>query len=360
MVRKEFSFSKEKADFTLELRKKVKEYFQENKLSKFGNKNLVLKSVLMVFLYLIPFGLMLSGIFTSGYPIILCWVLMGFGLAGLGMVLMHDANHGSYSKSTSVNRLLGNSLYLLGGFPPNWRYQHNTLHHGFTNIEGHDEDISPAGILRFSPHSPLYRIHRYQHWYAWFFYSLMTLSWITAKDFTRLYTYKQENALLGTNKTYTRLFIELIISKLIYFTLFLAVPMLIIPVAWYWILIGFISMHLVAGLTLSIIFQTAHVMPTSDYPLPDDKGIIRNNWAAHQLYTTSDYSPKSRIFSWFIGGLNYQIEHHLFPNVSHIHYRKIALLVQNTAGKYGLPYHVQPNFVTAIYHHFKMLRSLGR
>lgn len=360
MGREKFSFSKDKTDFTVELRKKVKDYFEDNKLSKYGNASIILKSIFMGLLYITPYFLITMGIITSVYLVLLCWVLMGFGVAGVGMVLMHDANHGSFSQNSTINRWLGKSLFLLGGFPPNWRYQHNTLHHGYTNIEGHDEDISPAGILRFSPHQPHHNIHKYQHWYAWFFYSLMTLSWVTVKDFSRLHSYKKQNAPINSSKSYFRLFIELVFSKIIYYTVFLLIPLLVVPVSWYWVVIGFIAMHLIAGLTLSTIFQTAHVMPTSEYPLPEENGILENNWTVHQLLTTSDYSPKSRIFSWFIGGLNYQIEHHLFPNISHVHYRKLSDLVRNTAHKYNLPYNVQPNFIRAVYSHLVMLKLLGK
>jgi len=136
--------------------------------------------------------------------------------------------------------------------------------------------------------------------------------------------------------------------------------MLVLPFAWYWILIFFITMHFISGFVLTIIFQTAHVVPTSAYPLPNENGSVQNSWAVHQLLTTSDYSPKNKIFSWLIGGLNYQVEHHLFPNISHVHYKNIATMVKETAQKYSLPYHVQPGFLKALLEHAKMLKKLGR
>jgi linoleoyl-CoA desaturase len=290
----------------------------------------------------------------------LCWVAMGLGMAGVGMTLMHDANHGSFAKSQQVNKWLSGSLFLLGGFPQNWKFQHNALHHGFTNIDGQDEDIKGLRPLRFSPHKPYYNIHRYQHWYAWFFYSLMTISWIGAKDFTGVLRYKKMDAPQFKNKNNGRLLFEVTLSKLVYYSLFLVLPIIIMPFSWYWIIAGFLSMHLVSGFILTIIFQTAHVMPDSIYPLPDENGNMDNNWAVHQLMTTTDYSPSSRIFSWMIGGLNYQIEHHLFPNISHVHYRKISEIVRSTAQKYNLPYTVQPNFATAVRKHTRMLKALGR
>ena len=314
----------------------------------------------MITLYLAPFILMVSGVISSVPLVLLCWITMGLGMSGLGMGTMHDANHGSFSKNQKVNRFFGNSLYLLGGFPTNWRYQHNTLHHGFTNIEGHDEDIAPPGILRFSPHSPLKRIHRYQHIYAWFFYSLMTISWIVAKDFKRLKKYKDKGAKLGGKRKFNRLFVDVTISKIIYYSVFLLIPLLTVPVAWYWIICGFLVMHFTSGLVLSTIFQTAHVVPTSEYPIPDEDGELNNNWAVHQLYTTCNYAPGSKIFSWLIGGLNYQVEHHLFPYISHIHYRDISQIVQTKTKEFGLPYHVNKSFAKAVWQHIKMLTLLGK
>jgi linoleoyl-CoA desaturase len=360
MTKTKVKFSKQNADFIGELREKVKEYFGKKNMNKYGNTNLIVKSGFMFSLYIVPYFFMVLGLVDSLSAILLCWLIMGFGKAGIGMGVMHDANHGSFSQSTRLNNLLGKSLYLLGGFPPNWKYQHNTMHHGYTNIDGHDEDIDPAGILRFSPHKPLKKIHRYQHWYAWFFYGLMTLTWAIDKDFKQLSGYKKNGVKLSGNKKYTQMFTDLIIAKLLYFTAFIVIPIIVLPIAWYWVLLFFFAMHFVSGFILGIVFQTAHVMPTSIYPLPDENGNVDNNWAIHQLMTTSDYSPKSWAFSWFIGGLNYQIEHHLFPNISHVHYRKLSKLVKETAHKYNLPYNVQDNFIVAIINHLKMLKSLGQ
>ena len=166
-------------------------------------------------------------------------------------------------------------------------------------------------------------------------------------------------AKLSGKRKYNRLLIDVIISKVVYYIVFLVIPLLTISVAWYWIVLGFLLMHFTSGLVLSSIFQTAHVVPTSEYPVPDGNGELDNNWAIHQLYTTCDYSPKSTIFSWLVGGLNYQVEHHLFPNISHIHYKNISKIVQAKAKEYDLPYHVNQSFVTAVWQHIKMLKLLG-
>jgi linoleoyl-CoA desaturase len=348
-----------KPEFITELRILVNDYFDSNNISRFGNLNMVLKSIFMLSLYIVPFILMITGIIDSNLGILFSWITMGFGMAGVGMGLMHDANHGTYSKNKKTNSFLSKSLYLLGGLPVNWQYQHNTLHHGYTNIEGYDEDIDPLYLMRFSPHKQLLKIHRFQYLYAWFFYCLMTLSWSTNKDFKQLYQNKKNGAVLNSNKSYRQLLTDLVFSKLFYYSIFLILPLIVLTVPWYWIILSFLAMHFTSGLILAVIFQTAHVVSTSDYPLPDKNSKIDNNWAIHQLRTTSDYSPKSQIFSWLIGGLNYQVEHHLFPNICHVHYSKIASLVRITAQKHDVPYFVQDNFYLAIRSHIQMLKLLG-
>jgi len=349
-----------KPEFIVSLREKVDAYFENNNLSKYGNMNLAFKTAFMFALYLIPYFLTVLGVIDSFGGALLCWAIIGLGKAGIGMGIMHDANHYSYSENKTVNKWMIKTMYLVGGFPPNWQYQHNTLHHGYTNIDGIDEDIDPGSVMRLSPHKPLLKAHKYQHIYGWFLYGLMTLSWVVSKDFAQLERYKKRGAQLSNKSSYKKLLGYLILSKIIYFTAFLVIPILFMPFAWYWILLFFFTMHFVSGFLLTIVFQTAHVVPISEYPLPDKDGSVENSWAMHQLKTTSDFAPKSRFFSWFIGGLNYQIEHHLFPNISHVHYKKISGFVRETANQYGLPYNVQPGFLKALWEHAKMLKKLGR
>ncbi len=347
-------------DFVNKLRGRVKEYFEKNGISKFGNTTMRIKTIFMFLLFFAPYLAMITGLITSPGLIIMCWILMGFGMAGIGLSVMHDANHRSYSGKTYVNRILSYTLNLLGGFYPNWQYQHNTMHHSYTNVEGFDEDIDPGSVLRFSPNSPLRKHHRYQHLYAWFLYGLMTLTWSLDKDFKQLSRYLNEGIVLNYRMSKRRLITELVISKLIFYGYLLVIPLIFLPVPWWSVILLYLLMHFISGFTLSVIFQTAHVMPELDYPLPDEAGNIENNWAIHQMITTSNYAPRSRFFSWFIGGLNFQVEHHLFPNICHVHYKDIAPIVQRTAAEFNVPYHVQPTFFHALKSHYRMLMKLGR
>jgi len=347
-------------DFMLTLRKKVDDYFEQTNLSKRGNVNLVMKTIVMLSLYLIPYLLMVTGVITSIPLILICWVLMGLGMAGVGMDVMHDANHGSYSKKRRMNNLLSYTLYLLGGLPVTWRIQHNNIHHSFTNIHGYDDDIEPIDILRFSPHKPLRKIHRYQHIYAWILYGLMTLLWITTKDFKQLFKYRNRGLLVREEKSFNRMMVKLVLTKLMYYVLFIAIPLITLPIPWYLTLLFFVIMHFIAGVILSTIFQTAHVMPDSEYPLPDEDGNMENNWVVHQLLVTADYARHNKPLTWLLGGLNYHAVHHLFPHISHVHYPKISPIIKEVTDQYGITYREQPTFLKAIGQHAKMLKLLGR
>ena len=289
-------------EFITELRKSVDEYFKKNNKTRFGNTNMVFKSIFMLLLYFIPYGVVVSGVVTNHWIYWLLWVCMGVGMAGIGLSIMHDANHGSYSKNKVVNRLFGITLNLMGGSAKNWRIQHNRLHHTFTNVHEMDPDVSPMGLLRFSPDAPLKKIHKLQHIYAWFFYGLMTFSWATNKEFKQLNDFKKDGFI--SKKEYLPLMFEMVAWKIIYYAYILVIPYLINVGSFsfgFWLLC-FFSLHFVAGIILATIFQTAHIMPECDYPVANKEGTIENNWAIHQLQTTSNYAPKSRFFSWFIGG----------------------------------------------------------
>ncbi len=347
-------------EFLQTLRKRIDEYFQSNNITRFGNAEMVVKTIVMASLYLVPFGIMLTGIVTNPWIIFSLWVIMGIGMAGIGLSIMHDANHGAYSKNKGVNSFLSYFLNLVGGNRSTWRIQHNILHHSYTNIEGMDEDIDPVGnILRFSPHQKRYKFHRLQQFYAWFVYGFLTLSWVTTKEFFQILRFEKKG-LNASQGTFKKLMTELVIWKVAYYGYILVLPIILLPVSPWLIVISFFSMHFVAGFIVSCIFQLAHVMPSTEFPLPNEAGVMENNWAIHQVLTTANFSPSSKFFSWCIGGLNYQIEHHLFPNICHVHYKKISKIVKTTAKEFDLPYHTEPYFATAMLSHFKMLQQLGK
>lgn len=352
-------FASAKSDFFTTVNQRVNEYFKSNNISRYGNGWMVLKSAFMYALYFTPFVLMLAGVVTSPWVMLALCLLMGVGLAGIGLSIMHDANHGGYSNKPWLNNLMGYSLNLVGGNAFNWKVQHNVLHHTYTNIHDVDEDISPRGVLRMCPHGEWKFFHRFQHLYAWFFYGLMTLVWIVFKDFGRLMKYQREGLVKKQRANIGREWAILILTKLFYFAYIVVLPLALLPIAWWQLLIGFVAMHYVAGFILAVIFQPAHVIDGTEYPLPDDEGKMENSWAVHQMHTTTNFANNNRILSWYVGGLNYQVEHHLFPNICHVHYRKISHIVKYTAEEFGVPYKSEPTFIGALIGHAKLLKQLG-
>ena len=313
----------------------------------------------MLLLFFTPLAVIIFVPLSSVSSLFGLFILSGLGMAGIGMGIMHDAIHGSYSKNKFINKMMGHTINLIGANDEVWRLQHNVLHHSFTNIEEHDDDINAPFFLRFSPNAKKNRLHKFQHLYAWFFYGLTTLSWVTIKDFIRLSRYYKVG-LIKDKRTYRLGLVKTVLWKLIYYSYALVLPLMMSGFGAVTVILAFLAMHFVTGLIISLVFQSAHVVSDVSFPLPNKNGNMEDERLAHQMATTCNFSPKSKVFSWLLGGLTNQIEHHLFPNISHVHYKKIAPIVEQTSKEFGLPYHSNGNFLSAISEHFKMLYLLGR
>lgn len=353
-------FSSARADFFSTLNQRVNEYFKSNNISRYANTQMKVKTVFMFALYSVPYFLMITNTITNGWVMLALCVAMGFGVAGIGLAVMHDANHGAYSNKSWINNAIGYSLNVMGAGAFNWKVQHNVLHHTYTNIHEVDEDISPRGVLRMTPYSDWKAIHQFQHIYAWFLYGLMTLVWVVIKDFVRLTRYQKDGLVKKQRANIVQEWSILIATKLIYIAYVLVLPLAILDITWWQWLVGFFAMHYVAGFILAIIFQPAHVIDGTEFPMPDEEGKMDNSWAIHQLYTTTNFANKSTFFSWYVGGLNFQVEHHLFPNVCHVHYKQISKIVKATTQEFGLPYKSEPRFIDALVGHGKLLKELGK
>lgn len=341
------------------LNKRVNQYFKENKLKKTGNWRLYVKTFVMFSIFITPYVLILSLDINQWVKLLLC-VCIGVGMAGIGMNVMHDGNHGSYSKYEWVNKLMGGSIYILAGNVFNWKVQHNVLHHTFTNIHGHDEDLEAGVVMRFSKHSKWRKFHRFQHLYFILLYGLLTIKWALVTDFLQLKRYLKNNLSHKKNIEPKKEWGVLILSKAFYLLIWIVLPLLILDLSWWKILIGFFVMHYTAGLILSTIFQLAHIVEPAHMPTPSEKGDIKNTWAIHQLFTTVNFSVNNRFIRWFTGGLNHQIEHHIFPYISHVHYFQISKIVKKTAKEFELPYHEFESTRAALTSHYYLLKNMGR
>ncbi len=344
--------------FALAVRKNVTGYFKDKGISPKGNFSLAVQSISMLAIYIVPFLIILT-VPVGPWMAILLVVIMGIGMAGVGMCVMHDGVHGAFSKKEWINKLAGATMFLLGSTVVNWKIQHNVLHHTYTNIEGHDEDIAVRGPIRLSEHSPLRKVHRFQYFHAFLFYGLMTLFKLV-KDFSQLARYNREGLTLQQHINPAMEYTKMVIVKSLYLFVLIGLPILVTAFSWWQVLIGFFIMHWVGGCIMSAIFQMAHVVEGALQPLPNAEGIIAREWAVHELQATSDFARNNVFLNWYAGGLNFQIEHHLFPNICHVHYRSIAPIVEQTAKQFGLVYNLKPSFAAAFQSHVNRLKALGR
>jgi linoleoyl-CoA desaturase len=344
-------------NFYPELTRRVNQYFKDNNLKKSANGKMIIKTVFILFMFVGSYLLILSNLFPVWGLLILA-IVNGFFTAQIGLNIAHDAIHGSYSGNEKVNKTLAVIFNIIGANDEAWKVSHNLIHHTYTNIPHHDLDIEQIPVIRLNPKQDLWKIHRYQHFYTIFLYALTSLSWVFLKDYVWFFGNKEEE--ITNKKSPVREKIRLVAYKLIYYGLFLALPLVVINLPWYYILTGFLILHLVEGITLALIFQLAHVIEGTSFPEPNHEGLIENSWAAHQMYTTADFARKNKLANFLFGGLNFQIEHHLFPKVCHIHYQDLSPIVKATAEEYNLPYIDHPTFFGAVRSHIRMLKKLGQ
>ncbi len=343
--------------FADEVKARVAEYFQTTGISQKADYRMVLKTVLVLLATFVPYGLILSNRFVP-WQMLIFSVVMGIGVAGIGFTIAHDALHGAYSHNPRINRMLGYSFDLMGANGYMWKLTHNVIHHTYTNIHGIDEDLTVSPILRLSPGADRKWYHRFQHLYALPAYSLATVNWIFMKDYQQFL--KRD---LGPykNKKHPRAeIVTLIWTKLFCYAYMIVIPLIVVDVPWWQFIIGFLAMHLTAGTILGVVFQLAHVVEGIEYPMPDLNGNMEQAWLYHEMATTANFAQRNKVLSWYIGGLNYQVEHHLFPQVCSIHYPKICGIVRETAEKHGVPYNNFPTLRDAMRSHYQMLKHLGR
>ncbi len=341
--------------FQKDVMDRVDQYFKTNNISKNANSEMVLKTILILSGWMGTYFLILSNM-ISPVGMLLLALFHGFFTAMIGLNIGHDAIHGSYTKNSKLNKRIGIFFNLVGANDYVWSISHNIVHHTYTNIPHHDEDLNQPPILRMEPTQKLWWIHRFQHIYAFALYCFASISWVFVKDYVKFFQHQ-----LGGHyrKTFPRNeMFRLFFYKAIYYTMFLVIPLLVIELPWYWILMGFVLAHFVEGFTMAVIFMLAHVVEGTAFPEPKE-GRIDMPWADFQMYTTADFAIKNPVVNYLFGGLNFQVEHHLFPKVCHVHYPKIAPIVKQTAKDHGLPYLEHETFFGAIASHTRVLKKFG-
>ncbi|HET6243356.1 MAG: acyl-CoA desaturase [Bacteroidetes bacterium] len=344
-------------DFAKVLRKRVQDYFKEKNISVFSNSAMVFKTIFLLSLWIGSYCALIFGNIPLAF-VYFVWIVLGISIALVSINIGHDAIHGAYTSKKWLTNLLKHTYNLNGASAYMWKSMHNVAHHTYTNVYGYDEDISPISIIRISPDEKLKPIHKYQHLYAFFFYGLATISWVFIKDYVKFFKNQAGNFnnSIHPKKEYFFLFFY----KFLNYTIFLVLPLLVMDISWMHILGGYLLMHFVSGFYLAIVFMLAHGIEEVHFPRPEPTGILENDWAIHQLYTTANFSTGNSLAGFLTGGLNQQIEHHLFPYICSIHYRALAKIVQDTAAEYDLPYYDKPTFFSALSSHYLFLKRIGK
>jgi linoleoyl-CoA desaturase len=347
-------FGSQDHDFHVVLKDRVERYFADNGIEKSANAAMVVKTVFWATTSLALYSLAVFGGLPGLLPLVVAGAF-GFSIVCFAFNVGHDAIHGSYSKRAWVNTVLGFSFDMMGANSSNWALHHNIMHHTWTNVPKVDGDIELApAILAYPVDKPLF-FNRVQHFYAWIAYAFTSLFWVFAVNVLQA---AQGDPRTGDRFPLSRWF-KVAIGLAFHATLFLVIPMLVTDYARWQVVLGWLTMHLVGGFTLAIVFQMAHLVEGLDFPTGVD-GRIEDNWAAHQMRTTANFAVDSWLARLITGGLNQQLEHHLFPKICHIHYQKLAPIVRQTAREHGLPYHEFPTFWDAVKSHQRLLKRNGR
>ena len=345
-------------EFYSTLKKRVDEYFKTKNISETGDWRMVTKTVILLSVYFTAYAILFTS-FATMWVMIGMVVILGICTAAIGFNVAHDAIHGSYSKNDNVNYLVGFAMNLIGGNRYVWSITHNIIHHTYTNIHEFDEDIEIApGLVRLSQYQKHTPMHRVQQYTAFLLYGFASFFWVLVKDYKKMY--QKDIGPYIDKKHPTKEFVLLFFTKAIYYTYTIILPLIFLPITWWQFLIGYLLMHMVAGIILGVVFQLAHTVEATDQTALSNSGVIDNNWAIHQMETTSNFAMNSRIINWYVGGLNFQVEHHLFPRVCHVHYPAISKIVKQTADEFNVPYNYHQTFMSAVRSHFRLLKALSK
>lgn len=344
-----------KDDFFSTVNQRVNAYFDSAKISKKTNAFGIFKAVFFCSVY--------AGLFTlvlladgSNMQMISAFALMGFIQICIVLNMGHEGVHSAFSHRTSVNNLLYYTFDLIGSSGYLWKMRHIYSHHPYPMIPEHDVDIQQTGMLTFRPLENPKPAFRYQKFYVPFLYCVYTINAIFRRDFQDFFSGK-----IGDKKLKHGAgdYFAFLLSKTIYITYALALPLIFSGCTWYYVLLGFFCMHVMSSLTAAVALFPAHLYETSIFPQPDQNGEIPTSWAEHQMRVTMDFGTRLPFVAFFFGGINYHAVHHLFPAVSHVHFPEIRKILKKTADEFGIPYLHKPSLTDALYSHWLLLKKNG-
>jgi linoleoyl-CoA desaturase len=346
----------ESGPFHQDLKARVEQYLEASGRSARDLPGMYLKTAVILGWFGASYAWLVFGA-TNVWGVVAGCVSLGLATAGIGFSIQHDANHGSYSSRRSVNRLLGWTLDIVGGSSYVWGWKHNIFHHSHPNVVGLDEDIDIQPLCRIAPGQKLHAAHRFQHLYIWVLYGLLSVKWHFIDDFKDLVTGR-----IGRQKMPRpsgRKLAGVLVGKALFYGWTLVVPLLLHPL--WQVALAYALTAFVLGLTLATVFQLAHCVEEAVFTeVPQHSHAIPHDWATHQIGSTVDFARGNWLVSWYLGGLNFQVEHHLFPRVCHLHYPALSRIVEDTCRKHGVHYRVNTSVGAALKSHVRWLKRMGQ
>ncbi|MFN2533165.1 MAG: fatty acid desaturase [Pyrinomonadaceae bacterium] len=341
--------------FHIEVRRRVDDYFEQTGRRQRDCPQMYIKTAIILLSF---FGLYATLVFVA----VTWWqalglsILLGLSMAGIGFNIEHDGAHQAYSNYAWINRLMAMTMDLLGASSYVWHWKHDVIHHTYVNITGHDADIELGFVGRISPHQRRLKFHRWQHFYLWPLYGLNVIKWQVYDDFRDVILGRIGSQRMPRPKRWS--LVRFILAKALFFLIAFVMP-LMVHQSWSVALFYGVTV-ITAGIVVSVVFQLAHCVEEADFPLPQqDSRSLENSWAIHQVETTVDFSRRSKLQTWLLGGLNFQVEHHLFPRLCHVNYPLISELVEETCREYGVRYRQHSTFRVGLLSHFRWLRRMG-
>jgi linoleoyl-CoA desaturase len=341
--------------FQREARRRVDEYFRTSGRRQRDCPAMYFKTamILTVFAGLYALLVFVAATWWQAFPLA---ILLGLSIASIGFNIEHDGGHQAYSDHEWINRLMAMTLDLVGGSSYVWHWKHSVVHHTYVNITDHDADIDATPFGRLTPHQRRFSFHRWQQFYLWPLYGVNVIKWHLYDDFRDVIVGRVGLTRMPRPKGLE--FVGFIGGKLLFLTLAVGLPLLFHSV---WIvLLFYIVCVCTSGLVVSVVFQLAHCVEEAEFPLPlEHHHSIENAWAVHQVETTVNFARGNRVQSWLLGGLNFQIEHHLFPRICHVNYPALSILVEQTCRDFGVKYREHRSFRAGLSSHFRWLRRMG-
>ncbi len=341
--------------FYKELKRRVDAYFTDTGKNPRDAWQMYLKTFVIIGWFAASYAAAVFFAQNWWQGLIACFSL-GLAAAAIGFNIQHDGGHRAYSRFNWVNRIMAMTIDLMGGSSYVWNVKHNSIHHTYANITGHDDDIDVGALARLSPHQPRLFFHRLQHFYMWPLYGFIAIKWQIFDDFFNVAIGKIGNHKLPRPKGWDlAVFIG---GKAFFFTMVFVIPMIFH--AWWVALLYYLFTNLINGVVLSTVFQLAHCVEEAEFPMPDEaSNTMESHWAVHQIETTVDFARRSKVLTWLLGGLNYQVEHHLFHKICHVHYPALSKVVEETCREYQIKYNEHKTFVAGVVSHFRWLRRMG-